>query len=175
MNNGKQFETQFQKSCKKQGIFCLKLKDKSSYITMNKDANFSKNICDFIIHYNKRMFALELKTTQSTSISFNQPPFVHSEKSVGIQSHQVAGLMEVNSYEIDAGLIINFKARQTKRKSIEENTFYIPIQSFVRFCDEFKDKNSINLHDCEEIGLKIDSKVLRVHSEYYIKEMLDNY
>lgn len=174
MNIGKNFENQFQRSCKKQGVFCLKLKDKSSYIKSSPDSNVSKNICDFIVHHKKHMFALELKTTEGTSISFNQPPYEKTDKSVKILPNQIAGLMEVNRHDINAGLIINFRERETTRTKRDNCCFYIPIEKFIEFCEQDITNKSISVDKCKEIGYNINFKKLRVNSEYYIKELIEN-
>ena len=75
-NKGKQFEKDFQDSCKSQ-LTLIRLKDPSSSFNLKctgcpkQVTRFSpRNICDFIGYSYPNIFLLELKSSQGTSVPF---------------------------------------------------------------------------------------------------------
>ena len=75
-NKGKQFEQDFQESCKSQ-LSLIRLKDPGSSFNIKcagcpkQITRFSpRNICDFIGYLYPNMFLLELKSTKGTSMPF---------------------------------------------------------------------------------------------------------
>lgn len=73
MNSGKKWENKIKQYCKKERIFCYRLKDSpSSFYKDNKNIRFtSNNISDFFLYYGSRLFIVEAKSTASTSLPYS--------------------------------------------------------------------------------------------------------
>ena len=115
-NAGKEFEKQFKDSVPKD-VYILRIPD--SALGFNIEAStqrFSvKTPYDFVAFKKPNMFALELKSTSTTSISFKG-------KTPMIKEHQIKALRHAESKGVKAGFVFNF------RKS--NNTYYVPISVF---------------------------------------------
>ena len=101
MNKGKNFEKCWQDSCKDDGVCCIRLVDSNKFgFGGNTNTRFTPdNICDFICHYRDTMFLLELKHTQGSSISFNQPVMEKGDGTYMIKPKQIKRLMDYKDYE----------------------------------------------------------------------------
>ena len=154
-NAGKEFEQDLKASVP-EGVYFLRLTD--SAIGFNVSASTQrfapKSPYDCILYKNPIMYALELKSTISTSLSFKG-------KTPMIKEHQLKKLREAASKGVKAGFMINF------RKS--GNTYYLPIQAFDEITQYgMIDKSSINELDIVRSGkaISIPSRLKKVRSFY---------
>lgn len=132
-NLGKEFEKQFKESSK--GLFLLRIPD--SAIGFNVQASTQrfagKTPYDFLLYKRPTLYALELKSTGTTSISFKG-------SSPMIKSHQIKELNRAKSQGAKAGFIFNF--RKTN------HTYYVPIEVFEAITNfGMSAKSSINEND----------------------------
>ncbi len=166
MNQGKVFEAKFKESVP-DDVFYLRLKDSpSSFMRQGGGAvRFTyENPYDSLIFYKGSLYCLELKSTQSTSLSIQMDK---SEKGKNIKINQIEGLTEASSYEeAYSGFILDF--RKTG------NTYFLSIKDFNHFLSNTA-KKSINENDVvENNGILVDKKLKRVHYDYNIAKMLED-
>src|SRR5690554_2379324 len=123
MNAGKKFETYFKKSLIKDNFYVVRIPDPpQSFNQSDKQLRFSnKNPYDLIAFKNGKMYCLELKTTNSTSFSYQKDI---KEKGKNIKIHQIKGLTEADYHDKDiiAGFVLNF--RKVNR------TYFLDINDF---------------------------------------------
>lgn len=170
-NYGKQFEKNIETSCKKQNILFERYKDNGKFGFGNQTRFSSKNPCDGHIFYKSNLFYVELKSSKTGSISFNQPPDIKKENAVpSIKPHQVKALIERSVYSnVYSGLIVWFPM-----KSINNiNCFYIDINIFYEWTKTCN-KKSMNIKDANKIGIPISSRKLKVNYVYDIENVLNN-
>ena len=122
MNEGKKFEQNFKKSVPKD-VYYLRLNDSSiGFDIENSTQRFAlKSPYDCILYSHGRMYCLELKSTNSRSISFNG-------SSPMIKKHQVESLIFANGFGCISGFILNFR--------ISGNTYFLPIRQFLNHVDK---------------------------------------
>jgi penicillin-binding protein-related factor A (putative recombinase) len=175
-NPGKLFEEDFANSCVKQEIFHHRIKDQ--YIPhkirmfLAKHKMFlptSKNKYDNFVYCKPNLFPIELKSTQSKSLSFDK-----------IEDHQIENLHKENNPDkgIISGVVINFR-------EYDNATYFVGIDEFVTYKNvaEGKDtetkfkhkvnKNSIPLDICKEIGLEIKNSIKVSRYTYDMKGFID--
>lgn len=173
-NGGKIFEQQFQKSCAKQKICCIRLVDSNKFGEHAQSRFTPDNICDFICFNGDILLLAELKHTKGTSISFNQPVTEKGDGTYMIKPKQVKSLLKYIDFKnVICGLILDFADRETKTKTIEGGTYFIEINTFVDWCNAVA-KKSINQEDCEMIGTKIKRTKKKVNYEYDIEQLLND-
>ena len=162
-NSGKKFENQWKKSVT-EGMYYLRLKDNPS--SFGQDSSFVRftlnNPYDCFIFYNRFLFPMELKSTQSTSISIQREK---NKKGKMIKLHQIQGLTEANEFDgIFAGFVFDF--RET------ENTYWIDINDFNVFLSE-TDKKSINEKDIIKYkGIVVSKTKKKVNFSYNLQELV---
>lgn len=156
-NAGKDFEKQWQDSCKIFKSYFLRLVDSNKFGFGDQTRFTPENKCDAIQYAIPFMMMLELKSTKGTGVSFNpkRPWEKIKGKTPSIKPNQVSSLAEASCYNgIIAGLIINFRERSTKTKEFGNETFFVHVNDFLDFAEN-TDKSSISREDCEKIGLLI--------------------
>ena len=176
-NQGKVFEQQFKKSVDKTGILFERFPDSNKFGQSGGNGiRFTLNSpCDCLVFDGYKLSYLELKHTENTSISFNQPPYEKTKQTVMIKPHQVKSLMERSKYHnVVCGLVLDFADRQTKTSIIEGGTYFIEINKFVEWCNTV-DKKSINQDDCKMIGTKINRIKKKVNYIYDIKGLIEQF
>ena len=156
-NVGKIFENEIKESIPS-NIMYYRIKDPAQGFGQGATTRFSlHNQCDALLYKYPNLIALELKSTQNTSI-----PFSLTENNKSIKACQIDGLCKFSLFHgISAGFLLNF--RRT------EHTYYLDIDDFLRFIVD-TDKQSINEKDVIEYdGLLIPSKKKRTRSTYSIE------
>ena len=170
MNVGKIFEKNFKEAVKaaKEGqIFIYRIKDTDSSYNHTATSKYTnENLCDYFMFYEGVLYALELKTTCYSSISFETGEN-KTRKMIGW--HQIKGLTNLTSYKgIISGFVFNF------RNEGEEDTFFMRIEDFNKFTKE-SDKKSINKSDIVVYGgIPIESRKKRVNFTYNIDRMIED-
>ena len=164
MNTGKVFEQNFKKSVDKSKIYFVRLKDSpSSFGQDSSKVRFTaNNPYDNFCFYERTLFPLELKSTKSTSFSFQRDK---KEKSKNIKLSQIEGLTEASKYNgVYAGFVFNFDKGETVWMNIKDfNEFY-----------NTTTKGSINYQDMLEYGcITIEKHLLKVNYKYEITNLLD--
>jgi hypothetical protein len=170
-NNGKKFEIGIQKSSIKQGLLYERFKDNGKFGFSDQTRFSSQNPCDSFIFNGKCLYYMELKSTISSSISFNQPP-IEKGGTPMIKAHQVKSLLERSGYpNVYCGLLLDFADRTTKTQVIEGGTYFIEINTFVGWCTTVG-KKSINQEDAKVIGIPVNRKLKKVNYEYDVEKLL---
>jgi len=163
INQGKIFETNWRKSIP-DNVYYVRIKDSpSSFSQDSGSVRFTlNNPYDSFIFYNGRLFPIELKSTQGTSISIQRDK---SEKGKMIKLHQIEGLFKASLYDgIKAGFLFDFRS--------SEHTYWLDIVDFKRFIDSCE-KKSINENDVINFGgVKINKRKKKIHYVYEVLELL---
>ena len=168
-NEGKQFEEDFKKSVPNDCLY-ERLPDPPQAFNQSADTGLrfaNKNPYDNILFRDGTYYALELKSTKSTSISL---PDDEKDKKKMIKPHQIKGLTRVSQVKgTVAGFVFNF--RESK---IETNrTYFMFIEDFNKFYEERGDKKSINEKDIMKYGyVLIGFEIKKVHYKYDIDKFL---
>jgi hypothetical protein len=159
-NAGKDFEKQWQDSCKLYQRYFIRLVDSNKF-GFGEETRFTpENKCDAIQYSPPIMIMLELKSSKGTGIGFNpkRPWEKIAGKTPSIKPNQVSSLAEASCHNgIIAGLIFNFRERETKTKKFDNETFFVEINDFLEFAEK-NDKSSISREDTEKIGIKVEQK-----------------
>lgn len=165
---GDRFQEDIEKSCESQGIFNHRIKDVTPNM-LRPNIRISPNKYDYFAFMNGHLFTLELKTTQSKSLSF-------SEKIV--KPHQIKALTKAATYEdVISGFIINFR-------EYDNQTFFLHINDYNTYRNtmennldhSYKSKTnekSIPLDICKEIGVEIFNVKKRTRYTYGMKVLFD--
>jgi len=164
VNHGKIFEESLESSAKKLEIFFSRNRDVFIPPEFRTRMRVPKNPYDNLLFSEGHLFALELKSNQAKSFSFNESI---------IKEHQIESLLEASTYkDVIAGIIFNFR-------SMDNRTFFIEINDFIKYKDiaenqkEHTYKNKINRSSipfaiCEEIGIEIENELLRTRYHYHL-------
>lgn len=163
MNAGKDFELQWKSSMTKD-LYYLRIKDSASSFGMDSDkTRFTpKNPYDCFVFYKRCLFPMELKSTQSTSISIQRNK---DDKGKMIKLHQIKALTQANQFVgVFSGFIFNFR---------DTETYWLSIENFNSFLSE-SNKKSINENDVIKYKGIIVSRILKkVNYTYHVSDLLD--
>ena len=120
-------------------VLYYRLNDSAQSFGGTSNLRFSlKNPCDYFLYKSPTLFALELKTVATTSISFERGK---DEKGV-IHCHQIEGLRQFAEHKgVIAGFLLNFR-----HKDGSEICYFLHIKDFDRMVDEIP-KKSFNESD----------------------------
>lgn len=165
-NVGKKFEQDFIKSAP-ESIGVLRIPDAAQSFYRSSNLRFSrKNPFDFIL-WNPNtltLYALELKTVNGKSISFERTKEEHGE----IHYHQIVGLENFDNIgECVCGFIIEFREL--------EITIFLPITEFLKMQSQIQ-KKSFNYNDLANSDIDyivIPQKKLKTHYRYDIEHFLE--
>ena len=166
MNIGKVFEGCIHKSIPDYALL-YRLPDSAQSFGGGKNLRFSKkNPFDFLMWDSVAhiLFALELKTVQGKSISFER-----DKSNTGIiHLHQIEGLSKWSTYDgIVAGFIIEFRAA--------EKTIFIKISDFIELTNQIP-KKSFRIEDLDKYKipyLLIPQTKLRKNYKYDIDHFIE--
>lgn len=166
MNIGKIFERQIQKSVPDYALL-FRLPDAAQSFVKCNNLRFSrKNPFDYILFDSKSrlLYALELKTVQGKSISFERNESDNGE----IHFNQIQGLNEWNKYDgVICGFLIEFRAI--------EKTFFLDIDDFNLLINSI-DKKSFNDKDLENLVIPhvvLPQRKARKYFTYDIDKLLN--
>ena len=173
MNDGKVFENDWKKSVNRTGYFYFRIKDSAQSFGNNKETSglrFSlRNPFDCFIFANRWLFALELKSTKSTSMSFYREDFIEQGKNQTfmIKDHQIKGLSDTMKYpDMIAGFILNFRT--------SEKTYFWKIKDFLEFSKN-TDKKSFNEDDIMKYSGYIIPQTKKIkHYNYDVKTFIND-
>jgi len=176
MNAGKIFEKNVKDSVDEEKIYFYRLRDSPSSFNINDKNKNNKNPVrfspsndyDFILFQDGHFFAIELKSTQSTSISIGSNIDDKTTwKGKSIKFNQVKGLLKANKHNlIHAGFLLNFRQF--------DKTFWLDISEFEKFCRSTS-KVSINMADVvRHGGILVDQTLKKVNYRYDIQKMIND-
>lgn len=158
-NAGKIFEDDFKKSIPDY-VMITRLKDSSLNYNRTEHSKYStNNPYDFQLWDSKhfKLYALELKTVNKKSISFERT----KEDKGEIHYHQIEGLKIASSFDgVIAGFIIEFREYP--------KTIFININDFLVLIDVIN-KKSFNLQDLENNNINyevIEQHIKRTRYSY---------
>lgn len=167
MNNGKKFEDDFRKSIGDQ-ILLYRLPDAAQSFGKSSNLRFSKkNPFDYLLwdSSSRILYALELKTVQGKSISFERS----KDESGKIHYHQIEGLNDWNKYNgIICGFIIQFRQ--------DNVTLFIEIDQFNKLIS-ILDKKSFTMADLDNNHINyiiIPNTKLRVRYRYDVAQFIND-
>ncbi|GED72314.1 hypothetical protein BRE01_60160 [Brevibacillus reuszeri] len=179
---GKVFEQNWQDSYKYSDHYYMRLKDTAKWLQGSGSSFTPSNLCDAIQHTMPFLWLLELKSTKDASISFN--PYIEGKSSpeekpkntttnVMIKASQVKGLRQAVKHQgVIAGFVVNYREQKLKTKTKDNEVFFIHINDFWNFAVE-TGKSSVSREDARSIGVRIESKKLKVNYRYKINEFVD--
>lgn len=169
MNQGKKFELAFKNSVPKD-VFYFRIPDPAeSFSSIREGLRFTiKNPCDVFLYnpQTKNMYALELKSTQNTSISYWREDFEDKTKkqSFMIRKNQIQGLQKISKFSIVSGFIYNFR--------FTNHTYFQSIDDFINMTKD-SNKKSFNEADVfKNNGILIDQKLMRCNYKYNIEKFM---
>ena len=159
---GKVFEKNFQDSCKKQGIFCTRLRD--NQLSFTSDEKTPQQPYDCEIYNFPYLACCELKATHLPSISFEREKNQKNKKM--LHFHQIQGLEKASKYEGVFGLLIfDFQTSGV--------TYALTIEKFLEFF-HLTDKQSISEKDVIALSpIIVNKKLLRTNYEYDIEGIFE--
>lgn len=170
MNQGKKFERNWKESSDFYKICTIRLNDSDMSFHQFKELRSrftAHNVADFIQYYKGKLFAMELKSTEYSSISIQREP---EEESKMIKLTQINSLVNLSQYDgVIAGLVLNFR----QKDSVEEDTYFLNIKDFSNFLVS-TDKKSINKLDIvQNNGLIVKQKLKRTNYLYNVQDLLE--
>jgi penicillin-binding protein-related factor A (putative recombinase) len=163
---GNTFEDSFEASCKRSKVFFSRNRDVYIPPDLRKRVSVPKNLYDYFMFANKTLFPLELKTTKDSNLPFKN-----------IKDHQLTALEDATKFDDTiSGLLINFREPENK-------VYFIHILDFLQYQKVTKgeeentykskvNRSSIPAGICEEIGIEVGSKLLKVNYSYHVKELI---
>lgn len=161
-NTGKIFEQNWKKSIP-DNVFYYRPPDSAQSFGTNQNLRFSaKSPCDCFMFDGDFLYAIELKSVGTKSISFEKEK---TDKGV-IHKHQIDNLQKFSMYKnVISGFIFDFR--------LSEKTYFCPIDNFLCMIDKL-DKKSFNEADLIKwCGIIIINKrKLRVNYRYDVNTFL---
>ena len=159
---GKNFEDNWKKSIPDY-IFYYRPPDAAQSFGSNNNLRFSaKSPCDCFIFNGDILYALELKSVGTKSISFERNK---NDKGV-IHKHQIDNLVKFSKFKnIISGFLLDFR--------LSEKTYFIMIEDFIYMIENLN-KKSFNESDLFEWcnPIKIIKRKMKVNWKYDIQQFL---
>lgn len=144
-------------------IFYYRPPDSAQSFGSNQNLRFSaKSPCDCFIYNGDFLYALELKSVGTKSISFEREK---SDKGI-IHKHQIDNLQKFSTYKnVISGFIFDFR--------ISDKTYFCSIKDFIIMINNLG-KKSFNENDLFEFcqPIEIKKKKLKVNYRYDVKTLL---
>lgn len=172
-NSGKKFEEAFAKSIPDY-CFCYRLHDPPQSFHQSENLRFSwKNPCDFFLFDNKNRFllALELKSTKSKSISFEDIKIDGKQPSRMIHKHQIKDLGDYddNNEFVIGGFLFNFRTEEIG----SERTYFQSISDFINMTNKLGKKSFNEMDLLQSNYIKINGQKKRVNYVWDIDDLLN--
>lgn len=159
---GKIFEQNWKNSIPDK-CFYYRPPDAAQSFGKNANLRFSaKSPCDCFMFHGGILYALELKSVGTKSISFEREKH---DKGV-IHKHQIDNLLKFSTYEnVVSGFLLDFR--------LSEKTYFCMIEEFVNMINHL-DKKSFNEKDLFEWcnPINIEKKKMKVNYKYNIDKFL---
>jgi len=168
--DGKRFEEDIAKSASNQNLFNFRIRD-VDHTSLKKGRAVPRNKYDFILYNKPYLFPMELKSTESKSISY-------SESNPKIKEHQIEALTEDSKFDgVVAGFLFNFREPNNK-------VYFVHIDDFNHYRKAAKgevehtyegrmNEQSIPLHIVEQIGVEVKGVKKQTRYTYMVKKTLE--
>jgi penicillin-binding protein-related factor A (putative recombinase) len=173
-SEGKSFEKDWEDSYVKTGYFYLRLVDGVKWGAGEGSKFTPSNKCDGIQHTPPYLWMLEQKSTKANSISFHPgTPWENpkdSDTKYVIKPSQVKALkkeFEKGNPYVLPGLVLNFRERVMKTKTVPHQTYFVHIKDFLDYATT-SGTSSISAEVCKDIGVTIEGAVKISHYRYNI-------
>lgn len=166
---GKSFEADMETSAKQQGVFYFRVRDVNP-MAIKKGQSVPKNRYDALLFYKQHLLPVEMKSTKSKSISFDESI---------IKDYQIKSLQEAAKYnDVIPGFLFNFREPDNR-------VFFVHIDKFIEYKhiaeNRIKEhtyasrvnKSSIPIGICEEIGVEVKGVKKKVNYRWYINRLID--
>ena len=159
MNEGKKFEDCFNKSIPKE-YFCYRLRDAGGWSDATNLRFTSSNMCDFIMYAKGRIFLLELKSVKENSLSYSNIGKIEN----GVIKKTSILAEEYKKEGVVSGYLINYRGAN--------KTYFV---SADKLADRMLNntKKSLNLKECEEIGVFVEQTLKRVNYVYNVEKFIE--
>ena len=159
---GKIFEQHIEDSSKHQKVYNLRVRDVFIPFHLRHLIDLPPNKYDFLLAHSGIVLPLELKSVNGKSLPF-----------ANIEDNQIKALTAAREFDDTyPGFLFNYRPANNA-------TFYLHINDFLIYQgvangDPSPYKSKINVASipigvCEEVGILLDSKLLKVHYRYDIK------
>lgn len=157
-NEGKNFELCFNKSIPSE-YFNYRLRDAGGWSNADNTRFTPSNMCDFIMYAKCRIFLLELKSVKENSLSYSNIGKLEN----GIIKKTKVLSEQCKKEGVISGYVINYRGAN--------KTYFV---SADKLADRMltNPKKSLNLKECEEIGVLIEQTLKRVNYVYDIEKFI---
>lgn len=175
-NTGKIFEGAIKSSIPSHCLL-IRLPDPPQSFAQSKATRFShKNPCDYLCYNSEdnKLWCLELKTTSSKSMSFEN---IHNDDSgiKMIHRHQIKGLLEFSKYDgVVAGFLLNFRHFEGE-PNYNETTYFMEINDFQKMCDNINKKSFNEMDIILNGAIKVSGTKKRTRFNWNIDSLLREY
>ena len=157
MNVGKIFEQDFKNSVP-EGVYYLKLQDPTVSYSQTQTTRFAlKAPYDVVLCKDGQMYALELKSVQTKSLSYGP------DKSCRIKEKQAEALCDAARSGAVAGFVLNFRKY--------DETYFVPAGVFKKHMESSLSK-SFSFDDAKRCGIKIPQTKKKTHYRYDVSFLL---
>lgn len=176
VNTGKIFESAIKDSIPEHCLI-IRLPDPPQAFSKSNLTRFShKNPCDYLCYnsHDGKLWCLELKTTASKSMSFEN---IHDDakESKMIHAHQTKALLEFSKFDgVVAGFLFNFRHFEGEPNYVE-TTYFMEANDFQRMCDKIGKKS---FNECDVIlngGVKVRGDKKRVRYKWDVESLFESY
>ena len=159
MNEGKKFEDCFNKSVPKE-YFCYRLRDAGGWSNADNTRFTPSNMCDFIMYAKGRIYLLELKSVKENSLSYSNIGKIEN----GVIKKTSVLAEECKKECVVSGYLINYRGAN--------KTYFV---SADKLADRMLNnpKKSLNLKECEEIGVFVEQTLKRVNYVYNVENFIE--
>ena len=159
MNEGKKFEDCFNKSVPKE-YFCYRLRDAGGWSNADNTRFTPSNMCDFIMYAKGRIYLLELKSVKENSLSYSNIGKIEN----GVIKKTSVLAEEGKKRGVVSGYLINYRGAN--------KTYFV---SADKLADRMLNntKKSLNLKECEEIGVFVEQTLKRVNYVYNVEKFIE--
>lgn len=173
MNNvGKIFEQQIRKSIPNHCLI-IRLPDPPHSFTKRSDTRFAvKNPCDYVVFdsANKIFYCLELKTTQSKFMGFEDIDSDEEENKM-IHKHQIRELLKFSKFDsVIAGFVLNFR----DEKNNTERTYFLNIEDFDNMRKKINKKSFNEMDLILSNAIKIKGEKKRVNYVWDMEKLFQD-
>lgn len=153
-NSGKIFEEDLRRSVP-EGVWCYRIPDSTNFYERGK------NPCDFLLYDGHTLYALELKTTKTTTLS--------SQERI-VKSHQRNTLTawQKKTPNFQCGFLIHYRERHVRGRKVEPLTVYVPAALLHA---HMKKHPSLRRADAEKLGIVIPQKKKRTRYQYDLSKL----
>lgn len=170
INEGKKFENAWKASVP-DCVYYQRIKDPAQSFTQSDTLRFSpQNPYDCFMYLFPNLFTLELKSTESTSMTFYRDDFIseNTKPTFMIKKNQIKGLLESKKHKgIVSGFILNFRKFN--------HTYFLDIDDFINMTCTLNKKSFNEADVASSHGLLIEQVLKKVNYKYNIEKFIQEF